>query len=65
MASNKTGISRKKRGTRARIDYKIVKYCGLCKMRFIAKRGESKRIYCKKCQARINRLEKQDQKRQE
>lgn len=37
------------------IDYKIVKYCRLCKRRFVVAKGESKKIYCKDCQVRVDR----------
>ncbi len=37
------------------VDYKIVKYCRLCKKRFVVNKGESKRYYCDECQLRIDK----------
>jgi hypothetical protein len=32
------------------VDYKIVKYCRLCKKRFVVSKGEVRVIYCPECQ---------------
>lgn len=37
------------------VDYKIVKYCRLCKKRFVVSKGESRKNYCDKCQLRIEK----------
>lgn len=31
-------------------DYKIVKHCRLCKVRYVVARSESKKNYCDRCQ---------------
>ena len=36
------------------IDYKIIKFCRICKKRYIVKKGENKKIYCDECQKRID-----------
>lgn len=36
-------------------EYKIVKYCRLCKKRFIVNRGESKMYYCDDCQSKVDK----------
>ncbi len=33
--------------------YKIVKYCNLCKVRFIINKGEVVKNYCDDCQKKI------------
>lgn len=38
-------------------NYKIVKYCGLCKKRFVVNKGESREIYCEKCRKRLDKSE--------
>jgi len=37
------------------VEYKIVKYCRLCKKRYVVNRGEAKKIYCVTCQRKITR----------
>ena len=32
------------------INYKMVKFCRLCKSRFVVSKGESKKYYCEKCE---------------
>lgn len=32
-------------------DYRFVKYCRLCKKRFLVGKGEKRKNYCDKCQA--------------
>jgi ribosomal protein L37AE/L43A len=41
------------------VDYKIIKYCRLCKTRFVVNKGESKIHYCKKCQDSYNKQNKE------
>jgi hypothetical protein len=36
------------------VEYKIVKYCRLCKERYVVSKGEAKKFYCDKCYARMN-----------
>ncbi len=43
-------------------NYKIVKYCGMCKKRFVVQKGESKRIYCDDCQKRLEEQIRKEQK---
>ncbi|MEA3429944.1 MAG: hypothetical protein U9R08_01590 [Nanoarchaeota archaeon] len=42
------------------VDYKIVKYCRLCKKRFVVPKSESKKYYCDECQIRIDKTQKDD-----
>ena len=35
------------------IDYKIVKYCRLCRKRFVVARGKVRIIYCTECQKKV------------
>ena len=37
------------------MDYKIIKFCRLCKARFVVPRGESKKYYCEKCQEMVSK----------
>jgi len=36
------------------VDYNIVKYCRLCKKRFVVPKGESKKNFCDVCQIKMN-----------
>jgi hypothetical protein len=46
-------------------DYRIIKYCRMCKKRYIVEKGESKKDYCDECRERFlkqkekERLEKE------
>ena len=46
------------------IEYKVVKHCGLCKERFVVSRENKRQYYCDKCQSRIARLKKRDEKKE-
>ena len=35
------------------IDYKIVKYCRLCRKRFLVDKGQVRIIYCTECQKKV------------
>jgi hypothetical protein len=35
------------------VEYRIVKYCGKCKARFLVNRGEAKRRYCNDCEKEV------------
>jgi len=35
------------------VDYKIVKYCRMCKQRFTVPKGNVKIIYCTECQNKV------------
>ncbi|MDD5086968.1 MAG: hypothetical protein PHV16_04410 [Candidatus Nanoarchaeia archaeon] len=37
------------------VEYRIVKYCRLCKKRFLVNKGESKKNYCDECQLRLEK----------
>ncbi|MBN1377025.1 hypothetical protein JW949_01685 [Candidatus Woesearchaeota archaeon] len=39
------------------VNYNIVKYCRLCKKRFVVKKEESKKKYCNNCQLKIDKGE--------
>jgi len=34
-------------------DYRIVKYCRMCKKRYVVDKGQSKKNYCDDCQKRM------------
>ena len=36
------------------VDYNLVKYCRMCKKRFVVNKSESKKNYCDDCQSRFN-----------
>jgi hypothetical protein len=44
------------------IDYKIVKYCRLCKKRFVVNKGESKQNYCDECQSKFDNEQNEEAK---
>ncbi|HLC62438.1 MAG TPA: hypothetical protein VJI52_05475 [Candidatus Nanoarchaeia archaeon] len=37
------------------IDYKIIKFCKFCRVRFVVHKVESKRNLCKECQAKYDK----------
>lgn len=39
------------------VDYKIVKFCRLCKARFVVHKSEAKRNYCDDCQLKISNVQ--------
>lgn len=43
------------------VNYKIVKFCRLCKKQFVVMKGEAKRIYCDFCVKRIEASNKRDE----
>ena len=36
-------------------EYNIIKYCRLCKKRYVVKRTEAKKHYCDDCQIKMNK----------
>jgi len=36
-------------------EYRIVKYCRLCRKRFLVNKGESKKNYCDDCQLKLDK----------
>jgi hypothetical protein len=36
-------------------DYKIVKYCRMCRKRFVVNKTESKQYYCDDCQSKVDK----------
>jgi hypothetical protein len=42
------------------VDYKIVKYCRLCKERFVVPKGQSKQYHCDKCQKMIDKEQEEE-----
>ena len=38
------------------VNYRIVKYCRLCKKRFVVDKSDSKINYCSDCQTRMDKL---------
>jgi len=47
------------------VSYKIIKYCRLCKKRFVVNKGQKKKNYCTDCQEkwRQSRQEQGDEKK--
>ena len=37
------------------VEYKIVKYCRMCRVRFTVGRRDSKMNFCEKCQKRVDK----------
>ena len=35
-------------------EYKIIKYCRMCRKRFVVNKGESKKNYCDECVIKLN-----------
>lgn len=35
------------------VEYKIIKFCRMCRKRFVVDRTESKKIYCDDCQVKF------------
>jgi PHP family Zn ribbon phosphoesterase len=35
-------------------NYKLVKYCRLCKTRFTVEKSDSRKVYCEECSKRIS-----------
>ncbi len=44
------------------MDYKLVKHCRYCKKRFLADRGQSRRIYCNPCEKKVAKLREKENK---
>lgn len=40
-------------GSGKMVEYKIVKYCGNCKKKFVVNRGESRRYLCDECEKKM------------
>ncbi len=38
-------------------EYRLVKFCRLCKIRFVVEKSEAKKNYCDKCLKRIKVME--------
>ena len=47
------------------IDYKIVKYCIICKKRYVVQKGDSRRIYCDECTAKLAKRQAEKEAEQE
>lgn len=41
------------------MEYKMIKYCGVCRKKFFAMKGESKKRYCEECQKKIDKENKE------
>ncbi len=39
-------------------DYNLVKYCRLCRIRFVVNKSESKKNYCDDCQLKMKNEQK-------
>ena len=37
------------------IDYQIVKYCRMCKKRFVVNKTEARKNYCDECQKKLDK----------
>lgn len=44
-------------------EYKIIKYCPVCKKRFVVNKGESKIRYCEECQKRYEKQKNNEEKK--
>ncbi|MBW2984037.1 hypothetical protein KY361_02915 [Candidatus Woesearchaeota archaeon] len=54
-----------KRGTEEdsrMVEYNIVKYCRICRERFVVGRRESKKQFCDKCQVKVDKERKSTSK---
>ena len=40
------------------VDYQIVKYCRMCKKRFVVNKSEAKKNYCNECQLKLEKEDK-------
>ena len=40
------------------VEYNLVKYCRMCRERFVVGRRESKKYYCDKCQVKVDKERK-------
>jgi len=40
-------------------EYKIVKYCRMCRKRFVVNKGQSKIYYCEECQNKVNQTQEE------
>ena len=40
------------------VDYRIVKFCRLCRKRYTVNKGEYAKVYCKDCEPKISKEEK-------
>jgi hypothetical protein len=47
------------------VEYRIVKYCRLCKKRFVVPKAKAKVVYCEHCQERIEQSEQKEEKEKE
>jgi len=47
------------------VEYRMVKYCGLCRTRFLVNKGESRRIYCDDCQKKVDKSNKERAKKED
>jgi len=44
------------------VDYKIVKYCKMCKKRFVVNKGEQRKYYCDICQKKYDKWRESEDK---
>ena len=42
------------------VQYNLVKYCALCRKRFVVGKGESRIRYCKPCQTKVDKESKEE-----
>jgi hypothetical protein len=47
------------------VEYRLVKYCRICRKRFIVNKGESKKYYCDECQLKVNKEREKSYKEEE
>ena len=43
-------------------DYRIVKYCRMCKKRYLVNKGESRKNYCDDCEIRLTKMNEDEAK---
>jgi len=47
------------------IDYKIIKYCRICRKRYVVMKGEAKKIFCVECQKKLDKERSKSRRKEE
>jgi hypothetical protein len=42
------------------VEYNIVKFCRLCRARYVVKKKEANKNYCDSCQKKVNKVYKEE-----
>ena len=43
------------------VDYKIIKHCRVCKVRYVVNKAESKKNYCDACEVKVFKKDKNEE----